>query len=103
MSFEMGSLSAALAAAVGEDAALVEDLRTAFIESAERHIDLLSRARCDANWKLAAYRLHSLAASFGVTTFLLLAKEAEAAAPGDPKVVRRLRAALAAHATPDAQ
>jgi len=95
MSYDPGGLEAALAAAVGDDAALVADLRHAFLESAERQIDLLARARCDANWQLAAWRLKGLAASFGMSGLMLLADEAATAAPGDPRVMRRLQAALA--------
>jgi len=94
MSYDPGALDAALAAAVGDDSALIADLRVAFLESAARQIDLLGRARCDANWALAAWRRKGLAASFGVTGMMALADEAAAAAPGDPKVVRQLRAAL---------
>lgn len=95
MSYDSGNFHASLVAAVGDDAGLVADLRHAFVESAERSIDLLGRARCDANWKIAAWRLHGLCASFGVTNMIALAKEAENGAPGDPRVIRRLRAALA--------
>ncbi|MDX3900182.1 MAG: Hpt domain-containing protein [Sphingobium sp.] len=96
MSYDPGALNAALAAAVGEDSALIADLRVAFMESAARQIDLMARARCDANWELAAWRLKGLAASFGVTGLIALADEAAAGAPGDPAMLRRLRAALAA-------
>ncbi|MGV3771009.1 MAG: Hpt domain-containing protein [Sphingobium phenoxybenzoativorans] len=94
MSYDPGALDAALAAAVGDDAGLIADLRTAFLESSERQLDLLSRARCDANWQLAAYRLKGLAASFGVSGLMALADEAAQSAPGDPKMLRRLRAAV---------
>ena len=95
MSYVPGALHAALSAAVGDDSALIADLRVAFMESAERQVDLMSRARCDANWQLAAWRLKGLAASFGVTALMVLADEAAEAAPGDPRALRRVRAALA--------
>src|SRR3546814_3725150 len=66
MSYDPGGLDAALAAAVGDDPVLIVDLRHAFLESAQRQIALLERARCDANWQIAAWRLKGLAASFGV-------------------------------------
>lgn len=94
MSYDPGALNAALAAAVGEDVALISDLRVAFTESAERQLDLLQRARCDANWELAAWRLKGLAASFGLTSLMVLADEAAESAPGDPRVLRQLRMAL---------
>lgn len=96
MSYDPGALNAALAAAVGEDSALIADLRVAFMESAARQIDLLSRARCDANWEMAAWRLKGLAASFGLTALMALAEEAAQSAPGDPAILRQLRGALSA-------
>lgn len=95
MSYDPGALEAALAAAVGDDPSLVADLRHAFLESANRQVDLLCRARCDANWQLAAWRLKGLAASFGVIGLIALADEAAEAAPGDPVIIRQLKAALA--------
>ncbi|ETI63405.1 hypothetical protein C100_12670 [Sphingobium sp. C100] len=96
MSYDPGALDAALAAAVGDDNVLIADLRVAFLESAARQVDLLGRARCDANWHLAAWRLKGLAASFGLTALIALADEAAEAVPGDPRILRRLQAALAA-------
>ena len=49
MAFEGGTLNMALAAAVGDDAGLVRDLRRAFLESADRQIDMLSRALDDSS------------------------------------------------------
>ena len=94
MAYDSGALNASLAAAVGTDAALMGELRTAFVESAARQADLMSRARCDANWQFAASRLKSLAASFGAVGMIALADEALDGAPGDPVVLRKLRAAI---------
>jgi HPt (histidine-containing phosphotransfer) domain-containing protein len=96
MVYDPGNLQTALSAAVGSDPALIADLRRAFIESAERQVDLLSRARCDANWIMAGLRLKGLCASFGVTGVMALADRALDGAPGDPVVLRELNAALAA-------
>lgn len=95
MAYDPGTLEAALSAAVGSDMALIADLRNAFIESAERQIDLLARSRCDANWTMAALRLKGLSASFGVNSVMSLADEALTGAPGDPVVLRRLRETVA--------
>ncbi|QJB68095.1 Hpt domain-containing protein [Parasphingorhabdus halotolerans] len=96
MSFDYGALDAALAAAVGDDQSLISELRTAFLESAKRQIDLLGRARCDANWEYAAWRLKGLAASFGAINVLQLADEAAHSAPGDPVILRKLERAITA-------
>jgi len=94
MVYDPGALSASLSAAVGSDPALVAELRLAFLESAARQVDLMSRSRCDANWLLASSRLKSLAASFGAVGMLQLADEAIDGAPGDPVVLRKLNHAL---------
>lgn len=94
MAYESGALNAALAAAVGSDPALVAELRAAFVESAARQIDLLRRARCDANWHFAALRLKSLAASFSVRAMVELADSALEGAPGDPVILRQLDTAM---------
>ena len=94
MSYESGAFDATLAAAAGDDAALLVELRAAFVESVARQIDLLGRARCDGNWHVAAMRLKGLAASFHVDALHALAEEALDSAPGDPGMVRRLKAFL---------
>jgi HPt (histidine-containing phosphotransfer) domain-containing protein len=99
MVYDPGALSASVAAAVGSDADLVAELRSAFVESASRQTDLMGRARCDANWQVAASRLKSVAASFGARGLLDLADEALDGAPGDPVVLRKIRQALADFAT----
>jgi len=94
MAYDPGALNSALAAAVGNDGNLVEELRAAFLESAERQHDLMRRSRCDANWVIAASRLKSVAASFNVSGLVALADEALAGAPGDPVIIRKIGQAL---------
>src|SRR3954454_12847160 len=95
MAYDPGALNAALAAAVGDDGALMAELKAAFAESAARQLDLLGRARCDANWQIAAARLKSIAASLRVAGLTLHPDEAPRAAPGVPAVIRKIAAALA--------
>ena len=94
MVYDPGALNASLSAAVGSDPELIAQLRADFLESVTRQADLMSRARCDANWQIAASRLKSLAASFAATDLLELADEALEGAPGDPVVLRKLKQAL---------
>lgn len=96
MAYDPGALEAALAAAIGDDASLKAELRAVFLESAYRQADLLGRARCDDNWRTAAWRLKGLAASFGATTLMDAAEEAAIGAPGDPVALRRISSAIAA-------
>jgi HPt (histidine-containing phosphotransfer) domain-containing protein len=95
MAYEAGALEATLAAAAGGDPALMAELRQAFVDSVARQIDLLERSRCDGNWVVAAMRLKGLAASFHSDRLLALADHGLDAAPGEPTVVRRLKAYLA--------
>ena len=90
MAYESGALDATLAAAAGDDPALMAELRTAFSESLELQVDLLKRARCDGNWNVAAMRLKGLAASFHAEKLIVLAEEALDSAPGEPVVIRKL-------------
>ncbi|GAA4643712.1 hypothetical protein GCM10023115_16720 [Pontixanthobacter gangjinensis] len=92
MLYENGSLDATLAAAAGEDAVLMAELRSAFAESLERQIDLLKRSRCDGNWVMAAQRLKGLAASFHADELISLAEKAIETVPGDRAVIRSLEA-----------
>jgi len=90
MAYESGALDATLAAAAGDDPALMAELRMAFHESLEQQVDLLRRSRCDGNWNIAALRLKGLAASFHAERLIVLAEEALETAPGDPAVIRKL-------------
>lgn len=94
MSFDSGPLDRYLHSAVGDDPALAAELLATFVGSAEQLAGLMQRARCDANWSMAALRLKSLAATFGVVPLIQLAEQAMAGAPGDPAVVRDIRAYL---------
>jgi hypothetical protein len=94
MVYDPGTLNTSLAAAVGSDPELVAQLRSDFVESISRQADLMGRARCDANWLIAASRLKSIAASFSAIGLLELADEALEGAPGDPVVLRKLKQAV---------
>lgn len=83
-----------LAAVAGADAELAGELHGALISGAIRYADLLKRARCDANWVVAARRLVSLAASFSAIELQMAADEALAGAPGDPVALRKINRAI---------
>ncbi|MEO0590779.1 MAG: Hpt domain-containing protein [Pseudomonadota bacterium] len=95
MAYENGALEATLAAAAGDDAALMRELRGAFLESAHKQLDLLRRSRCDGNWNVAAMRLQSLAASFHAQDLVNAAQNALEAAPGEPASIREIESVLA--------
>ena len=93
MAYDPGAIDATLAAAVGDEPALIAELRLAFVESAEKAIATIERASTDEAWALGTARLKGLAASFGAIRLMGLASDA-AASPGDGDAVRRLRRAL---------
>ncbi|WP_298305048.1 Hpt domain-containing protein [uncultured Erythrobacter sp.] len=95
MAYESGALDATLAAAAGDNPALLGELRAAFLESAEKLVDLLRRSRCDGNWNVAALRLKGLAASFHAQELLDAAENALAAAPGEPAAIREIEDVIA--------
>lgn len=101
MAYEGGALDATLAAAAGSDPGLLTELRGAFLESAEKQLDLLKRARCDGNWNVAAMRLKGLAASFHAEDLLLAAENALEAAPGEPASIREIETVLVRFAGKD--
>jgi hypothetical protein len=92
MDYDAGTFDSTLAAAAGDDPVLQSELRAAFADSLARQVDLLGRSRCDGNWQVAALRLRGLAASFHAGELVELADEALSGAPGEPGVIRRLRA-----------
>lgn len=94
MAYESGALDATLAAAAGEDPALMKELRVAFLESAGKQLDLLKRSRCDGNWRVAAMRLKGLAASFHADDLLKAAENALLSAPGEPAAIRDIESVL---------
>lgn len=95
MVYESGALDATLAAAAGDNSALLGELRAAFLESAEKLLDLLKRSRCDGNWNVAALRLKGLAASFHAEELFEAAENALTSAPGEPMAIRRIEDVLA--------
>jgi len=94
MAYDPGAIDATLAAAVGEDHALIAELRLAFVESAERCIAALRAAEGAEAWRAAGLRLKGLAASFGAVRLMALAEEV-AATPHDMRLVARAERALA--------
>lgn len=95
MSYDPGALDSALAAAVGDDSSLQAELRGAFLDSARRHFAALGAAATDVEWRDTAWRLKSLAASFGATDLMTHADRAGLGAPFDRETLRRIDRALA--------
>lgn len=95
MAYDPGAIDATLAAAVGDEPALIAELRLAFTDSAERALAALETASDAADWRLAACRLKGLAASFGAVRLMALASEAADGAPGDAALLGKMRRTVA--------
>ena len=94
MAYDPGAIDATLAAAVGDEPALIAELRGAFLDSTQRALAALEAARDADTWAAAAFRLKGLAASFGAIRLMAMATEAAATPPQDVVVLRKLRRAV---------
>ncbi|QNQ11970.1 Hpt domain-containing protein [Sphingomonas alpina] len=94
MAYDPGAIDATLAAAVGDEPALIAELREAFLDSVQRGLDGLERARDAEGWQAAAWRLKGLAASFGAIRLMAIATEAATVPPHDVVLLRKLRRAV---------
>jgi HPt (histidine-containing phosphotransfer) domain-containing protein len=93
MAYDPGAIDATLAAAVGDDPALIAELRAAFVGSARRGLEAIETAADDEEWRAAAWRLKGLAASFGAVRLMALATEATGLSAGHAGMIRKLRRA----------
>ena len=95
MAYDPGAIDAALAAAVGDEPALIAELRLAFVEGVERSLATMAAASDDQAWQAGAWRLKGLAASFGAVRLMALADEAATHATCDRAMLAKLRRAAA--------
>jgi HPt (histidine-containing phosphotransfer) domain-containing protein len=94
MAYDPGAIDATLAAAVGDEPALIAELREAFLDSAKAAVTSLTRAPDTPSWIDGALRLKGLAASFGAIRLMALAEGAASAPAGDAETLRKLRRAV---------
>lgn len=94
MAYDPGAIDATLAAAVGDEPALIAELRGAFLDSARLSLDRLTASSDSAEWKDAGLRLKGLAASFGAVRLMALAGEAADGAVGDGEMLKKLKRAV---------
>ena len=96
MAYNPGALEAVLAAAVGAESSLVDELRGASFASADDHLSAMRGAYDDDEWVAAAGRLKGLAASFGALRVLDAANAAVLVPSGDARALTRIERALSA-------
>ena len=94
MAYDPGAIDATLAAAVGDEPALIAELREAFLESVKRCLEGMKSAESPDAWSDSALRLKGLAASFGAIRLMALASEAASSQAHDGAVLRRLHRAI---------
>jgi len=95
MAYHHGAIEASLSAALGDDAALIADLRTAFFEGVARHLGAMDRAESRDQIVDAASRLRSLAASFGATRLMSALSPVIETGTVPPSARRRIERAVA--------
>jgi hypothetical protein len=93
MAYDPGAIDATLAAAVGDEPALIAELREAFLDGVKRCLEAMKSADSPDAWTAGALRLKGLAASFGAIRLMALASEAAAGQAQDSAVLRRLHRA----------
>ena len=79
---------------VGDEPALVAELRLALIDSAARALAALEAAGDEDGWRVAAWRLNGLAASFGAVRLMALATAAGEGVALDQAALRKLKRAV---------
>ncbi|WP_033919921.1 hypothetical protein [Sphingomonas sp. 37zxx] len=94
MAYDPGAIDATLAAAVGDEPALIAELREAFLDSTQRALAALTLAETGDAWTAGAWRLKGLAASFGAVRLMAVADEAAAMPAGDLAMLRKLKRAV---------
>ena len=94
MAYDPGAIDATLAAAVGDEPALIAELREAFQDGVRRCLEGMKSAESPDGWSSSALRLKGLAASFGAIRLMALASEAASGQAHDGAVLRRLHRAI---------
>lgn len=94
MAYDPGAIDATLAAAVGDDPVLVQELRLAFRNSATHALGAMRLAETTQQWRDAALRLRSVSASFGALRLMGLADIAAGSVLGDALSLKRIAAAI---------
>lgn len=94
MAYDPGAIDATLAAAVGDEPALIAELREAFLDGVKRCLEGMKSSETPEGWTSAALRLKGLAASFGAIRLMALAGEAAYGPSHDAAALKRLHRAV---------
>ena len=69
MAYDPGAIDATLAAAVGDEPALIAELREAFHDGVQRCLETMKTSESPDGWAAAALRLKGLSASIGAAIY----------------------------------
>lgn len=94
MAYDPGAIDIKLAAALGDEPALIAELRAAFLDSVRHSVDRMKSSRGSEEWAMAALRLQSLAGSFGAVALMGLAEEAVRRSAHDNALLQRIEGAI---------
>jgi histidine phosphotransfer protein HptB len=94
MAYDPGAIDATLAAAVGDEPALIAELRESFLDGVKRCLVTMKGADDADAWSAAALRLKGLAASFGAVRLMALAGDAAVGVAHDATTLRKLQRAV---------
>ncbi|KTT99190.1 hypothetical protein NS355_07115 [Sphingomonas yabuuchiae] len=90
MTYEHGTIDSTLAAVAGDEPAVIQELRRAFVEGVTRAMEAMHMAEDAAEWREAALRLKGLAASVNALPLMTLAAQAADLESPDPQLLDRI-------------
>lgn len=95
MTYEHGTIDSALAAVAGDEPAVIQDLRQAFVEGVTRAVGAMRQAQDGQEWREAALRLKGLAASVNALPLMTLAGQAADREARDPALLDKIEEVVA--------
>jgi len=90
MTYEHGTIDSTLAAVAGDEPAVIQELRHAFVEGVTRAMEAMHMAEDAGEWREAALRLKGLAASVNALPLMTLAAQAAELESPDAQLLDRI-------------
>ncbi|MFV0921068.1 Hpt domain-containing protein [Sphingomonas parapaucimobilis] len=90
MTYEHGTIDSTLAAVAGDEPAVIQELRHAFVEGVTRAMEAMHMAEDASEWREAALRLKGLAASVNALPLMTLAAQAAELESPDAQLLDRI-------------
>ncbi|GAL99623.1 hypothetical protein [Sphingomonas parapaucimobilis] len=90
MTYEHGTIDSTLAAVAGDEPAVIQELRHAFVEGVTRAMEAMHMAEEAGEWREAALRLKGLAASVNALPLMTLAAQAAELESPDAQLLDRI-------------